>query len=260
MEIIYIPLDLIDDSELNVRNDLSAGTEDASLDDLAMSIQEVGLHQPILVRSAGDRYQLVAGRRRVMACRSLGHAEIASSVLDVPDDDEAVIISLTENFHRADMSPVDKAMAFSKLFDVLGSYEEVSKRVCLAVPTVRKYAVLMNLADSIRDTVGTSEGSEGVNVLSELAKRFDPEDQEEALDIVEGLKSSAKAKILRESDGSLDALPEIRIRVLEELGFRVCRESLCPILSVAVRDTIKGIAESLPHMTLLEFRNRFVGS
>ena len=260
MEIISIPLDLIDESELNVRNDLSAGTEDASLDDLAMSIQEVGLHQPILVRLAGDRYQLVAGRRRVMACRSLGHAEIDSLVLDVPDD-EMVIISLTENFHRADMSPVDKAMAFSMLFDVLGSYEEVSKRVCLAVSTVRKYAVLMNLADSIRDTVGTSEGSEGVNVLSELAKHFAREDQREALDLVEGLKNSAKAKILRESNGSLDALPEVRLRVLEEeLSLRVCRESLCPILSIAVRDTIKGIAESLPQMTLLEFRNRFVGS
>ena len=242
MELLNIPLDLIDLSDLNVRKDLRAGTEDATQDDLVESIRDKGLLQPVVIRPVGERYEPVAGQRRVRACRTLGWSDIPAFVEDLSDDD-AVVVSLTENFQRADMSPIDKADAFGRLRKVLGSDQEVAKQVHLSVPTVRRYSVLENLADSIRERVTTAEGSEGVGVLSELAKHFDQADQEEALDAVDGLKNGLKSKVLKESEGSLDAIPEIRERVMEEsLSVKICKEDLCRLLERPVLERVRDVA------------------
>ena len=263
MELLNIPLDLIDISELNVRKDLRAGTEDATQGDLVESIRDKGLLQPIVVRPVGERYEPVAGQRRLRACRILRWPEIPAFVEDLSDDD-AVLVSLTENFQRADMSPIDKADAFGRLRKVLGSDQELAKQVHLSVPTVRRYSVLENLAPSIRERVTTAEGSEGVGVLSELAKRFEQEDQEEALAAVDGLKSGLKSRILKESDGSLDDISEVRERVMEEsLNVRFCREDLCRLLERPVLERVRDVAlelsETGSEVTPERFGQSFLG-
>ena len=245
MELLSISLDESDISDLNVRKDLRAGTEDATQDDLVESIRDRGLLQPVLLRPVGERYEPVAGKRRVMACLTLGWQEIPAFVQDLSDD-EAVVVSLTENFQRADMSPIDKADSFGRLRKVLGTDLDVARRVHLSVQTVRRYSVLENLAPSIRERVTTAEGSEGVGVLSELAKRFEQEDQEEALAAVDGLKSGLKSRILKESDGSLDDISEVRERVMEEsLNVRFCREDLCRLLERPVLERVRDVALEL---------------
>ena len=128
MEVREISLDHIRISEFNTRKDLDAGTEDASLDDLANSIREKGLLSPITVRSAADgHFDLIAGQRRFLSCRKIGMATISAVIRDDIDDTDATIISLVENVLRADMSPIDKARAYQTIYARYGDYGRVAK-------------------------------------------------------------------------------------------------------------------------------------
>src|SRR5262245_52489935 len=108
-----IPVAVIDVSQRNTRKDLDAGTEDATLENLAQSIKEQGRLQPPTLRpTTAGRFEVIAGQRRVLACRLLGLETISAFVRDDLTDDQAVAVSLIENVQRADMSPLDKARAF----------------------------------------------------------------------------------------------------------------------------------------------------
>ena len=88
-----IPLSEISLSQLNVRNDLQSGTEDSSLDDLARSIGEKGLLNPLTVRYKNGRYDLIVGKRRFLACQSLGWKNIPAIVRTDLQDADARILS-----------------------------------------------------------------------------------------------------------------------------------------------------------------------
>ena len=96
--VMEIELDKISVSELNTRKDLDAGSEDASIDDLANSIGRRGLINPVtvVVRADGN-YDLIAGQRRLIACRQLGMSTIPAVVREELDDNDATVISLVEN-------------------------------------------------------------------------------------------------------------------------------------------------------------------
>ena len=210
---------------MNVRADRWSESEDAGQSNLVSSIRDVGLLSPLLVRPAADgRYELIAGQRRLKACRSLGWTLAPCNVAELSDS-EAMVASLAENFQRAEMSPIDRSDTFARLRGYFGTAEEVAKRVHLSVATVRRYRALENLAPAVRERVTTGEG---IEVLSELGRWFKQEHQEDGLEAVEGLKSGLQGWILRESDGDLQAILEIREQVLEDqLGLKVCHEGLC---------------------------------
>src|SRR3972149_1536377 len=108
MEIRDIKLSVIRVSDLNTRKDLGAGIEDSGLDDLAKSISEKGLLNPITVKkNSDDTYDLIAGQRRFIACQKLGWETIPAIIREIADDVDGTIISLIENVHRADMNPID---------------------------------------------------------------------------------------------------------------------------------------------------------
>ena len=100
MDVKDIEISKIVVSEQNVRKDLSAGTEEANLADLANSIKEKGLLSPITVVQRGDHYELIVGQRRFLACKKLGYEKIAAIIRDESDDTDYLTISLIENIHR----------------------------------------------------------------------------------------------------------------------------------------------------------------
>ena len=116
MEYKEINIDEIDVSEFNTRKDLEAGTEDTGLNDLSESIKDHGLFSPITVRQGKDNFELIAGQRRYLACKLIGMKTIPAMIRTGTDDTDAIIISLIENVHRADMSPLDKANAYQKIY------------------------------------------------------------------------------------------------------------------------------------------------
>jgi len=222
MEVKEIDISLIRVSELNVRKDLSAGTEDTDIEDLAKSIAEQGLLSPITVlKSADGGYELIIGQRRYLACKRLGWKKIPAIVRDSIEGTDAVVLSLVENVHRADVSPMDKARAYGRIFEKSGSYDKVARDTGVSVTTVRKYMKLLQLAPSIQEQVGTRSGPAGIDTLSKLASTFEsPEDQERALGAVSGFESDIQSEILKRTGGDIERIDELREQALDG-AFRV---------------------------------------
>ena len=97
--------------------------DDESLESLALSIREVGVLQPIVVRRSGEGYELIAGERRLRAAKRAGLATIPAVVRD-SDDAESLREALIENIHREDLGPIELAEAFRELLEELGLTQE----------------------------------------------------------------------------------------------------------------------------------------
>ena len=124
--------------------------------------------------------------------------------------------------------------------------------------THSREAALLELAPSIQERVSTSDGVAGVGALSELARWFTPEDQEEALEEIGGFKQDLQRRILRDSRGNLDQLPGLKDAALEDdLDVKLCREGLCFSLPSPIKHAItKAISEGEGEITLKEFADR----
>ena len=207
---------------------------------------------PVIVRKAADGlYDLIAGQRRLLACRELGLPSIPATIRDDLSDTDLTVVSLVENVQRADMNPIDKAQAYDAILAKSGTVRDVARATGVTVPTVRRYLALLELAPSIRNAVTTSEGAAGVGTLSKLAETFASEDQEEALSQLRGLRQNVQLEILRASDGDLDALPDLKARVVErDLDFRMCRDGLCFAMPMEwkahLKELLSGSAAAQP--------------
>lgn len=115
-----------------------------SLKELADSIREKGLLQPLLVRPQGDGYELVAGERRYRAALMAGLQEVPAVVKDLTDR-EALELALVENLQREDLSPVEEARGYQALLEMGLTQEEVARRVGKARSTVANALRLLQL-------------------------------------------------------------------------------------------------------------------
>jgi ParB family chromosome partitioning protein len=121
-----------------------------ALAELARSIRETGIVQPILVRRHGDGYQIIAGERRWRAAQQVGLESVPITVRDVPDD-QLLELALVENIQRAELSPVEEAQAYHRLQDEFGlTQEQVATRVGKERSTVANMLRLLRLPAEIR--------------------------------------------------------------------------------------------------------------
>ncbi len=135
---------------------------DNELAELAASIRENGLLQPLLVRPAGpDRYELVAGERRMRSVQSLGWTDVPVVVREV-DDDALLVLALVENLQREELNPMEEAEGYRTLADRFGlTQEQISQAVGKERSTVANLLRLLKLAPSIRRLVESGDLSMG---------------------------------------------------------------------------------------------------
>lgn len=133
-----------------------------ALEDLANSIAENGLLQPIVVRAYGDgRYQIIAGERRFRASKMAGLSEIPAIVLDRSDKSVAEL-SLIENIQREDLNPIEEAMGYKTLAETYGmTQEEISLTVGKSRSAVANSMRLLDLPEPILAMVAAGELSAG---------------------------------------------------------------------------------------------------
>ena len=106
--------------------------DEEAIESLALSIREVGILQPIVVRKAGAGYELIAGERRLRAAKRAGLATVPVVVRDTGDTD-TLREALIENIHREDLGPIELAEAFRQLLEELGlKQEELAERIGLS--------------------------------------------------------------------------------------------------------------------------------
>jgi ParB family chromosome partitioning protein len=127
--------------------------EEAKLEELAASIREHGVVEPILVRKDGGKYRILAGERRWRAAQRAGLREIPA-VLREATDREAFELALVENLQRADLNAIEEAEAYDVLLSDHGlTQEEVAKRVGKERSTVANALRLLRLPEDVRDLV-----------------------------------------------------------------------------------------------------------
>jgi len=138
--------------------------EEESLEDLAQSIAEHGLMQPIVVRNAQEgRYELIAGERRWRATCRTGQLMIRAIVLDV-DDAKSAELALIENIQREDLNPIERAHGFATLGKRFSmTQEQISRRVGISRSSVANILRLIELEDEIQlmiasGSLGTGHG------------------------------------------------------------------------------------------------------
>jgi len=124
--------------------------DDEKLSELTISIQEVGVLQPILLREQNDRYELIAGERRWLAARRAGLSSIPAVVRRIQDI-ESFEQAIIENLHREDLNPIDEAVAYHRLMDEFSmTQQQVAERVGRSRPAVANALRLLHLSSDIQ--------------------------------------------------------------------------------------------------------------
>jgi len=205
--------------------------DEQKLEELAASIREHGIVEPILVRREGGRYRIVAGERRWRAAQRAGLKEVPA-ILREATDRQAFELALVENIQRADLNAIEEAEAFDVLASDHGlTQEEIATRVGKERSTVANALRLLKLPAEVRDAVrggqldmGHARALLGVDDAGEL-KKLAQRAIREGLSVraLEGLvraltKKPAKKGAPEESAGTRD----LATRLQRHLGAR-CR-------------------------------------
>jgi ParB family transcriptional regulator, chromosome partitioning protein len=212
--------------------------DDESLAELAASIREVGILQPLVVRRSGSGYEVVTGERRLRAAKLAGMATVPV-VLRESEDSDLLREALIENIHREDLNPIELAEAFRQLLDELGlKQEELADRVGVSrshiANTIRLLALPLEVQQLIADDKLSAGHARALLALGEademtsLSLRVVAEDLSvrETEDIVrrfiegpaEKKRASTRADGAQTSDPNLAEVEEI---LSEQLATRV---------------------------------------
>lgn len=135
--------------------------KDEELKELAESIKENGVLQPITVRRVGDHYEIVTGERRFRACKLLGMKDIPAIVKDLSND-KMVEWALIENVQREDLNVVEEAEAYKELAEKFNlTHEEISKKVGKSRAHITNILRVLELEDNIKDLLKENKISFG---------------------------------------------------------------------------------------------------
>ena len=171
--------------------------DEEALDELAESIREVGLLQPVVVRAAGaGRYELIMGERRWGACQRAGLTEIGAIVRQTQDN-ELLRDALIENLHRQQLDPLEEAAAFQQLLDDFGAtHEELARKIGRSRPHISNTLRLLNLPPAVQKRVAAGVLSAGH--ARALLSLENPEAQERLASriVAEGLSVRAVEEIV----------------------------------------------------------------
>jgi ParB family chromosome partitioning protein len=135
--------------------------DEAAIGELAESIKTHGLLQPLVVRRHGDRWQLVAGERRLRAAIKAGWADVPVTVHDA-DDRQMAEMAMVENLQRKDLNPLEKAASFEAYLEEYGcTQEELAGRLKIDRSTIANLIRLLELPASVQDAVRSGAISQG---------------------------------------------------------------------------------------------------
>ena len=145
----------INDIKPNIYQPRKTFDED-KLEELASSIREHGIIQPVVLRSTDGGYEIVAGERRWRAARKAGIKKIPCVIRELTDE-QNMLVAIIENMQREDLNPIEEAEGLSRMIEVYGlTQEQVSKGVGKSRPYITNSLRLLKLSDDVREM--TREG------------------------------------------------------------------------------------------------------
>lgn len=203
------------------------------LDELAASIREKGIIQPLVVRKKGDHYELIAGERRWRAAQKAGLREVPVVIQDVSED-TALEMALIENIQREDLNAVEEAEAYQALMESFGlTQEELAKRVGKDRSTVTNSLRLLKLpAELKRDIVEERLAMGHARALLSLESDIQLKEAREAIvkgsltvrdteALVKRLKAGARPKpALKVDPHAIDLVEALQRRFMTRIAVR----------------------------------------
>ena len=222
------------DSIVPNRNQPRNNFDDDSLNDLAESIKEFGVIQPIVVRKLNkkDKYEIIVGERRYRATKKTSINTIPSIIVKNVNDVSSLEMALIENLHRDDLNPMEKAYTFKQLIDEFKiTHDKLSKRIGKSRAAITNSLRLLSLPAEVQRLIGEGKLSEGharsllgieeekrVRVANLIVKNgLSVRDVEKMAGRNKERKGSAVAKKVIQ----FSKLPEISRRMSEYLGANV---------------------------------------
>lgn len=149
-QVVLLPEELIRKNTYQPRHRF----DETALDELTRSIKEKGVIQPIIVRTTGEYYELIAGERRLQAARRAGLKKIPALIREIRDKQDLLEIALIENIQREDLNPIDRARSYRRLIDEFGeSQEEIAERVGKDRSTIANTLRILDLPREIKDLI-----------------------------------------------------------------------------------------------------------
>lgn len=217
--------------------------DDASLEELAQSIRELGVLQPIVVEENEDGFTLVAGERRLRAARRVGLSTIPAVVREKTGN-HTLVEAIVENVQRADLSPLEEAHAYSRLLEEYGmSQDAIATRVGKSRPTISNTLRLLQLPSEIQQMVevGTLSGGHARALLG-------LEDQKYAVYLAE--KAVAEGWSVRQVEDAVRTRREI------EDGSPRATGSVRSLRPVEIIELEKRLGEQLAAPVKINYRNQ----
>jgi len=161
-----ISLDLIDDPQQPMRSEMT----EASVEDLVMSIKQVGIIEPLVVKAVSGRYEVIAGHRRLFASRIAKVAEVPCQVRHV-NSEQTEMLKIHENLYRAEIKPVDEAKHFAYLMDTQKLTPiKIAQLISKSLSYVTDRLAILSYPDFLREALDNNDIS--FSVAREFA-RFD---------------------------------------------------------------------------------------
>ena len=155
--VVDLPVGVIRPNPRQPRRSMDA----ESLDELSRSIAAVGIVQPVIVRTVGDGYELIAGERRWRAAQAAGYTVVPAIVREASDV-ESLELALVENVVRQQLNPIDEAYALQVLLDDLGvTQEELAEWVGKSRPAIANKVRLLDLPGSAQELLASGALTEG---------------------------------------------------------------------------------------------------
>ena len=203
-KIVEISIDLIDPNPFQPRK----AFDDEGLSELADSIKQQGLIQPIALRKVGDRYQIISGERRTRATKIAGLSTIKAQVFEDLDDKAMAEWALIENIQRVDLNPVEIARSYQQLIDKHGyKHEDLAKIVSKSRSAITNSLRLLKLPEVVLLWIEEGKISGGAARALCSDKIQNPEEVAKRI-IEEGLNVRQIEAIARGEDISKPQEPE----------------------------------------------------
>lgn len=202
-------------SGVNVRKTLTSEEDETGINDLANDIRTNGMINPLTVRKVNNKYEIIAGQRRYLACKMLNKEYISCSIVNVSTQ-KAEELSLVENVQRNPMTNSDKVKTYSKLFEVYNKdIDKVINVVNISRATLQKYLKLNTLPDEVLKMMDTDSDTKiTINTAIELTKLPDNVNKVEAIKNIQTLSTvqqiSALKQFTQSGSNDINDLDEIK--------------------------------------------------
>ena len=214
--------------------------DEQALNELALSIKEHGVIQPIIVRKIGDKYEIIAGERRYRASQLAGKTTIPALVRDI-DDKETAKIALLENLQRSDLTPIEEAKTYQTILKLDNiTQEELAFKIGKSRSSVTNTLGLLRLPDNVQDMVMKNDLSMGhARVLSKIDK--ENEIEELASKVVEDKMSVRDLEKLTTTENVQKKIPIKRKEPKESQNYTALETTLRETLGTKVNIKDKKI-------------------